>query len=68
MSFINANKLSVLSFGPKLQLYLQLNNSNKLKLWQNLMLCKKVGFKKNKRLQKKEGQFVFNIWNLENLK
>ncbi len=29
------------------------------------MLCKNVGFSKNKRLQKKEGQFVFNIPNLE---
>jgi hypothetical protein len=32
------------------------------------MLCKKVGLSKNKKLQKKERQFVFNIWNLKNLK
>jgi hypothetical protein len=47
MSFVSTNKLSVLFSEPKLQLYLQLNNSKKLKLWWNLMLCKKVWLFKN---------------------
>jgi len=47
MSFVSTNKLSVLFSEPKLQLYLQLNNSKKLKLWWNLMLCKKVWLSKN---------------------
>jgi hypothetical protein len=46
MFFVSANKLSILYFGPNFQLYLQLNNLNKLKLWQNLMLCKNWDFRK----------------------
>jgi len=68
MSFINNNKLFVMSFRPLLQLYLQINNLKKLKLWRNLMLCKKVGLSKNKQLQNKEGWSMFNIQNLENSK
>jgi hypothetical protein len=68
MSFISSNKLSVMSFRPLLQLYLQINNLKKLKLWRNLMLCKKVGLSKNKQLQNKEGWSMFNIQNLENSK
>jgi hypothetical protein len=64
MSSISANKWFVLSFGPKLQLHLQVNNSKKLKLLRNLMLHKKMGFKK-KRLQNKKGQSMFNIRSLE---
>jgi hypothetical protein len=50
MSSISANKLFVLSSGLILYLYLQINNSNKIKLWKDLMLCKKMGLSKNKRL------------------
>jgi hypothetical protein len=47
MSSISNNKLYVLFFGPKLQLYLQINNSKRHKPWDsNLMLHKKMGWKK----------------------
>jgi len=47
MSFVSNNKLYVLFSRPKLQLYLQINNSKRLKPWDsNVMLHKKMGKKK----------------------
>jgi hypothetical protein len=64
MSFANANNLSILSFEPKLQLYLQINNSIKFKQ----CCARKWDFQKtsNSKTKKVNMCSTFETWRIPN--